>query len=464
MRFLLNYIKFFQKNTTLILALICLVLFAAFAVFAHYDSDDFILVHELTHYGIFNYGWLTYQNWDGRALSVSSILQSGLLRYASPWLVVLCWQAFFVATVYLVLSIVQQQALKVKKSKTIVELAVWIGVFWLGNFINVADTLYWCTGGVYTLNLFLLFLWIYLFNTLCRAANSLSVFSQLAFGVFTLLLAQSSAQIGAALLVALLVAFYKHKTIKRYVVGWAIWLLAGSIITILAPGNFKRATHTPRGFDTDSVIYNAVVVLGKYTLYGLLLFFLMIAVSRLVYGSKRLQGNFVQQFWTIIRGFVFNHPYFLMGLASVSPLFVLPDFAGHRPSVIFLWLTALQLLATAMPENEHRTALRNMPTLSLILVFMVSLLIQLGLNSRFQAQLKVREQYLLAHRGRQNTIEISPIPLKTIPFSYKHFDITNAFYAQYYGYDTILINGDTPRPEYFRTHLHQWLRPIKAQE
>jgi len=448
-----------KNNILQIVASICLLVLQAFCFYGHYDSDDFYFKDVLSQQSILEFQYLSYMRWDGRALTVSVLLNLGLIKYASPQVIVLIWELFFMLSVAYALKLAVK-GFKLFSKQSFLLYSVFCFVFWLGNYTNIADTVYWCTAGSYTVNVFLLLLWIDLF----KKVLNLPKWKFSLFILFTFIVASLATQVAVVLVTAIALRFLQKKLVRNRTQLLLILLftVCGLLFTMLAPGNFNRATFSPRGFDLQpfAILQNTTMVYLRYTAYGALLFFLSALAGLTLFKVDKTtfwkENIFTRKKWNVE-----TLQYVILAVVSVLPLVIIPDFAGHRPSIFFLWLGAVQIIHLCEGLFHNPVNYKNL--FAWFSVFLIILSIQHYSSYGFHSKFLSREAYLHKHRN-DDLVEIAPINAKIIPFTYKYNDVINQPFAKHYGVKNLKYNQeDVPAPVYLRTFLNNLILEKSSQ-
>lgn len=446
-----------KKYVLLISAIVSLLLLLAFSIYGHYDSDDFCFKDILKKHGVLDYQYLTYMRWDGRALSISAILNLGLIKYLNPKIIILLWKIFFMLSVVYALKL-SQKHIKIFSGNWLLIFPVFCFVFWLGNYTNIADTVYWCSGGLYTVNVFLLLVWLDTLKKHTKKNFSVGKLRASLFLLFTFIVASLSTQVGVVIISAIIINYLNNslstsKNSRKILLLIFFFSILGLFFTMLAPGNFNRATFSPRGFEMNllAILKNSIIIYLRYIAYGAFLFILATLAC-----STLFKVN-IKAFWKKV---IYNRKswnlakieFLILAIISVLPLVIIPDFAGHRPSVFFLWLCAIQVIRIF--GDIFHNQINQKALFAWLSVFLIFLSVQHYSSYSFHNKLLNREHYLFKHNNN-DVVEISPIKAKIIPFTYKYNDVINEPFAKHYGIMQWKYNKDNEQePVYMRTFLN----------
>lgn len=129
-----------------------------------------------------------FMKYDGRMISPASILQHAFLYYFSIEWITLIYNLLFLYSGF-VIAVILQKELQINfrnnQNRYFHGLLFTIS-FWLGSYGHLSETVYWATGGGYTLVLFFMAIWILMFRK--WNGQNISILKKLGFALHTLLL------------------------------------------------------------------------------------------------------------------------------------------------------------------------------------------------------------------------------------------------------------------------------------
>jgi hypothetical protein len=381
-----------------------------------------------------------YLSWDGRSFTLAGFIQAFLIRYTSAPVANLVWSSSF-----LMASLFTVKIFGFNKN-----LIACLGVFTASLIVlfksHALETIYWSTGGVYSFNLLLgaLWLWIYL----NYKSHKIILF------ITTILLGATTQNLTIALMM-IVFSDIIYKRIKsgnweKDLIVLLILFLPGLIFISLSPGSIHRSQHYSEvSFTFMNLLYKTAVL--YFRAFSASIIAIPFAfVTALFFYSKVRESN---SFYSFIK-------YFLASIVSIAPFIILPHELSDSSRIyiyfqfflflalvnVFLWLD--QILEKRLQSFFPR--LYNVVSISTtfaVLVFATTLVwINLKNGIQIQQKVKEREKTIVASPSNSNII-ISKIkvPLNSFTFLHAFSDLSdsaeyfaNSAAARYYNKNSII--------------------------
>lgn len=284
-----------------------------------------------------------YLYWDGRFASPIAILQAFLLLWHIPELASLVWIAFFIGAAVLSLYLIYPD-IKTKWYSYV----FWFSALLYGVRNHASESIFWVTGGIYIAGMFLLLLWfVYLVKVVNgKVFGSRSIFTLV---LLTILSALNGPQVCAAMLSGMSILllfsdklfFIRLLFYKRYLPIMVLIVIC-ALVVILAPGNAHRINIVSQDDDKlsiYSVILNAYFVLKVYLYTNSYLFISLPIVSLPIVIWLNSTNSFDKDTFKSQLGIIYACG--VMGIASITPFVIYPDFAAPRTSLPFAFCLSI---------------------------------------------------------------------------------------------------------------------------
>ena len=446
------------SNMTFIFLICSLVLTFVLCYFSENWSDDYVFILNIKEKKIFGHLYDFYLNIDGRFLSVGTFIQS-LVLFLPPQFGSIIWLLFFYFSCYFLFKIVLHEiplrsGYKSRDERFLI--LIFLLFFFFSNHLNISDTVYWLVGGGYSLCRFMSLMWIYIILKKIKNMNAL-FFS--CFLVFTFSVGRLGANFSACLLTFLILTFY-FKKIRFYKIFLLFsFLTAGTLVTILAPGNFKRAAESSNSFNfsLSEFLYNFMEIPLRYCYYSVLLIILMLLFSLILFKLKNENRIIPKLFFTNILKYFFSFTSFenfiqkfkwlLISLSSVIPILAVPDFSGRRTAIPFMIFVAIFLVTSFYKIFTISSFGKGSRKAVHFLLFVITFAFVLILSNNFlisnkiKNQIKDRNLYLKQFKGELLNVTVKPILVQKIPFTYKFHDYFKPPYSAFKGYQSICLDS-----------------------
>lgn len=215
------------------MALLAFVLFAMNSYCVWNWGDDYLIKVRFQSITPIKFLINDYWKFDGRSLNLGYLISRNCLATPWPWLATVIASAFYLASAHLLTNLMHNQS-PLKSLERFVLTIFFTAILWLAGFYTHSETLYWQTGMLYVVELFLFYLsYVYLHS---KNVNILVLF----FLSFIAGIASPGAVI--AVLVALVIEYLylKDREQKRHraiaIIGFSI----GLSIVLLSPGSISR--------------------------------------------------------------------------------------------------------------------------------------------------------------------------------------------------------------------------------
>jgi hypothetical protein len=216
-----------------ILALIGILQFAQNAFYVWSWGDDYLIKVILQKTTVINFLINDYVSFDGRSLSlVYFISRFGLSTQTTAFATIVASAMFFVCAI--ILTLILQNKTKVKPAEFFINAVFFTAVLWLCSFNSLHQTLYWQTGMLYVVEVFLFYVVYYLLN-----------FTKIhSYWLFILSIIAGIASPGAvlAILLVLMIEYFSNNesSVRKRHLGSILGFSIGLLIVIASPGNFYR--------------------------------------------------------------------------------------------------------------------------------------------------------------------------------------------------------------------------------
>lgn len=421
-------------HPSVIISVLGIMLIVTLGSFALPWADDFCFLSKLEEPSPLEVAIKAYKEWDGRFLSY--FLVSALLKLSiGPKLTIFFWIMGFLLTV----KAVQNLALKKEYRNDIFLFFLLSAIFWIGMRRYISETVYWSTGGSYTFAAFIGIYWILGYQTL----NLNSTLRKIAWSLFSVAAGISSFSLSPALITFIvypkLIEFYKFRSIKKILhdkkfVLSLIFVLAGTILLIAAPGNFIRSTLAEDAF-TGFIPWTFLVVNGKFTIFGWPLIVFAIALGVLL-RDKIKEVNFHEK----VR-------WLLVAISTASPFAVLNSFTSPRTSIFFhFFIFIFILLATRNIRISLKPTVQRLSLAAIVCGFYFMIISDhfkaYPYHKEYSSQLAVMEK----NRETENDLifekqHLEPRSLRIKGLNRNPKNWSNLCTANYFKVRSILMNG-----------------------
>ena len=421
-------------KTKNIIAILGLLLILTLGLFSQPWGDDFCTMFLRSKHSPFSYAMHFYQNRDGRFLTffMQSLLSFNVkvAKYS-----VYIWISFFLLLNYLVLIFLTGK----EKAKNLWAFFFITIIFWIGFRRHIAETVYWSTGGGYVFATWLGLAWIYLYDKL----NLDKVKTYLYWGLFSFIAGLTSFSLSPALLTYAFYdrihAYYLNRDLRVFkdtkFLFSMVLLLAGTVVMVVAPGNFIRAKDPSEPFQ-GFLLWNLIVVNSKFILFGWPLVFLC--------------AIFAYQFKDMIK--VMNTSkrwqWFLTALATASPFALLNGFTSPRTAIFFHAFFSILLISCfkiLFDKFSYNVRVSKFLSITVVIVFFVMISKDhyeaISYSEEYSAQIEQMEK----NRGTRKKLyfikkHFEPKSLRITNFSHEANFSANECAAIYFDLESIQYN------------------------
>jgi len=274
--------------------------------------------------------------------------------------------------------------------------------------------------------------------------------------------------------------FYnQNRRLLWYPLLWGFALVISTLFILVAPGNFVRASHheTSFVFDPLMTLFYFVEIFARYTYYSwpaiaagivtALIFPLSQTLKdgiRFIIPSFRALLSFA--FPKTVDEFVKRHFWLFVAIASIIPMLAVPEITSRRTSVfymafLFIWVVGfvrgINTHSYVNEKNGFQVHILSAYVRNFLLVFLFTTILtaiyHFSLGYQIKTQVIAREAYLAEMQGKVDTVYVNPIVVDKIPFSYKFHDLLHQGYANYYGFDKVVLDTNALKelPYYYVT-------------
>lgn len=430
-------------TAAVIISILVLISILSIAFFTWPKADDFSLRLKIYEYGILPYVYKSYNDWDGRALSLG-IPQGVFMKYLPVEAVNFIWAGCLILSAFVSLLIFLHRTellTRLNKSDYIIGTAIISSVLWYGFKNHLAETVYWATGGVYIMALLFAVIWIYIWITRVHTAF---------FYMFTVYVGALTQNLSCPLLIFMVIELIhsvltKNRTLVKKSLVLIILLFVGLLIISLAPGNFVRSAYGSRSFviNASTLFMSFLALLAYHVRLSMPLFISVIISVPLItmyylyssaHGIKkqvtiRLRNNYMVLLLKLSR-------FFIAAIASILPFVFVPDFFGPRASIYFMAFIFFGIYFDLVPFCLRRVTTpvttKRIQRLSWSYAFIdIFLLGVLYITTshmiallQVKSEILKREQIITSNSNKNVDVVVYPIDKSKLPFSYTFSDIT----------------------------------------
>lgn len=432
-----------SQNLILLFGTTTLLLILSLCFFTFKSCDDYDFITNVSSRGIIRNCIKFYNEWDGRFLSITSVIQGLMLVYLPIELVTFIWNICFFINSFLIFIIVKSEVeLNIKNIKTqIITICTIITVTWLGAIRHFSDTIYWGTGGVYTLAL--LFGTIYILVFLNFQKKKKNILAIIVFGICSFLVGcfTQNLTIPIQLLVIMTIfsdIFNKQKKYHFQNLFFLLFLFLGLLVVTFAPGSTVRLTIcNPETSSILQIIFNFFLVLAKYLFRSvfLIVFTFIGAIAIFLLHTPKVKIHVANLFkfntFNLLQ-FVKSLKWFVIALSCIIPFAVIPDLACQRTTIyfinffcIFLFISIFKILEKHTTSTDYLNFDKNINISKVLFaILFVFTIIFVGYNLKMGYNLKseitARENILKASKNK--TVYLKIIDVNKISICYNFYD------------------------------------------
>jgi len=441
-------------------------------------ADDFSSDSKLRSQTVLQCVRYAYRQWDGRIFV--GLVGSIFHRYLPHDCILAFWSIFFILVAVMINEIICFEfsaAYSIPPAK-LIPVAILTAALWYGMKSHISETIYWASGGWYSLINFIGILWCYCLirivhngvpymrrDKLFLIAVSLFLFSILA-GMCSQNLSPGLVALCSILFVRSLIINRRIDVAAKLIILCMIAVLIGASIVIFAPGNFVRAARAPNSFQFDlNILKNNYV----YTLKSYLNFCLVLVPLSVIVGTvyfcflspariklTRLSAIIISR--DSLLGMLERIKWLVAALATIVPFALVPWFASSRSSIFFMTFLAIFIIEVTIsflgilfvPDMSKSKpgclyAIGYTAGLCLLIFHLCIISSHMYYAANIKKQMKARYDYLNKVENRGRDVVVRPIS-GVIPFSTRFTEISpdktnwiNTAVAGYYHLNSITL-------------------------
>jgi len=452
------------QNTLFFLSIVSLSLIVGLSFFTFPSSDDFSLYMDLSKCSVFEHAGNMYHNWDGRSLSIPALLQYSLLKYSSAQCSTFVWSLSFILNAFLLLKIIFLEcAIEIKSKKQIVIFWGYLAItLWVGFYSHSSQTVYWSTGGIYSMASSFALAWIYLFLNVVKSTTKQTLAKYILLFVLSVIAGTLSQNLVPALFVFVGYVFMLQSNNRKISLLVFFSILIGACLLYAAPGNYNRASLGPNTMQLLQwkMFYHSAYALAYYGYISIVLVCLTLVYAFvLLPNSIAIKDSNVTTKatkWNYFLQILANCKWLIIALSTLLIFIFVPDFVSSRTAIFFMFfivlfiVTGIHWLAkfawfNAFLQSLNKGYLKQIIMLGAFIAFIAIILSHYYAASCIKSELSVRNKQLENPTNRGKDLCI-PAFKTAIPFSLKFDDIKadstfwiNGCVAKYYGLHTVRL-------------------------
>ena len=383
---------------------------------AYFWNDDFFFYQEMHDSGNWKTSIHMYYTWDGRGLSLNTMLRNFSVYYISAYGNALLATAYLFLQGFILSKLIINalQLNSVRNFRIIQFSLITTFLLWLVFRTHIAFSHYWATGTIYATQNLLFLLWIYLY-----------VFGKdkfkLGFLLLTFLIPLGGVFSSVAILMLLICdyIFYKKHWDRRLTLILVVFI-PSLLINVLAPGNYMRFSSVQGGlhFELDQYVMNYFEIVRRFIMTSLEAVFLGILIGFGLPGKIiDIKESELHRFWTLILLAAFSSliPFALMPAAVVNYVGI------HFQSLMFLWVLTFTYVVRI--KLELYTFSWKYIEGVVIVIFLVIASIQWIQSKEVNKQIRHRHIILSTYSGKNTPVYLPPLTYKDYFFSHLSYDI-----------------------------------------
>ncbi|WP_442787708.1 DUF6056 family protein [Flavobacterium suncheonense] len=397
-----------------------------------YWADDYAILNEIKELGIFKRCLNGYYTWDGRYMTPAAFFQGAFLQHLPVQLTTFIWNSCFLLSGYFLYLLINHETnSKVKNYWAFVI----IGAFWLGSYRHIGQTIYWATGGVYSLNLLLGALWLLGFN---HMQNGKLLKNRIGFAFFTILVSLTTQNLIISLLTLLCLSLCLNylesdRVNLKFNVLLLLILLGGTFFLSSAPGNFIRMKEINGGgfshISLSTLLKNFGFILFSYLKFSfflcLLALIIGLSIIRFKINIKLNNVVFVPDSKEKVIRFIKTYKYFLVALSTVLPFLTMPEVLSTRTTIYFMFfLFAFIIIFTERLSVTKKGKLTTVQTAIIVLIY--SSIVIFGIHNYIKGsvlkdEITKREQLLKQSKNKVITVKVINDEMKSYCFEIRDY-------------------------------------------
>lgn len=409
------------KKINLYLLFLCVLSIISLSFNAFYKADDYGFMNGINKDGVLGSCLRGYFEWDGRFLTIGAIIQTFSLSYFNVKVVVFFWSICYLLSGYLLSTIFQYENDLKNKFSLPVSLFATI-VFWLVSMPILKEVVFWGTGGVYALDLFLAVIWVILYLKLHSNASKKIEF--IGFIIFTFLVAGLSQNLSLPLLTFVMLNIIKDYLLKReYKYNFIILvsILLGLAFIQLAPGNIIRL----KALDTESFDLSFLKILANFLevtimhIKVLKLLFVLVTITNSIYlilNFSEFKNHFLNfNFKKTVLYFIDYFKWFILSISSMATFVVIPKLVSVRTMIFFVFFMSLFIFEVSYKIYNKINMEKKALSLEIIVFIVSCIMITVNINyfikgKKLNKLVSEREQILI--NGKNKTVKVKLIDTK----------------------------------------------------
>lgn len=420
------------------------------------NADDFCFRTRIDQDGLYNYLEGYYLHWSGRIFTLSIL---GLIIKVLPLehsnLITLLFVFLFIFSIFLTAQFFTQFI----KTKIINLIFLFFFLFWFGLRGIIGEVVFWPTGAAtYLIPYTLLILWLIFINQQLKNQTTNFLLMILSF-VFSLILGNCIEVLSPLIFTYLfLILIFDFANLdnkkKKFILINLIAIIIGTLLLIMAPGNFERAKSFPQGVDFDlfSMSSNLIQVFFIFLSFTKTMLMYVLFSTVILFS---LDSNF---YIDIKKSRKYILILLLSSLSSLIPLASVDvHFTTRRTTfyfAVFLSLTALLFILSL--TLKYQVKLKNIinPKIKNIIISISFLSILGSLTVDITKAIPIRKKfndrhvYLSSFRNSKEVIELEKLTKKA-PKSlfYEEVSVDQEFWvnsciASYYKVKKVKLKED----------------------
>ncbi|WP_298119860.1 DUF6056 family protein [Flavobacterium sp.] len=416
------------NSITVFLGFTAMIVILSICINTFYWSDDYAFMVKLNQKGVLENCIYGYNTWDGRFLTLAAFFQGFLLHYVKIEAVTFFWTITFVLSCFFLVKILQQE-LKIKTNKQVFFWFLLTTVFWLGCYQHFSETVYWGTGGIYSLDLLLGAIWIYWYSKL--NVNNFTISKKIYFILFSFIVGATTQNLTIALLSLIFIDIIikllkKEKRMIGFYSLLFVVVFGGMLFISLAPGNFTRIEKTGiSSIDLSflSLIKGFLQVGFAYAKISIVLILLSIIVAvgmvLIIMPNAKLTTKslfFFPRNKILFIKFLSDYKWFLVSLSTILPFIIAPGLAFPRTALFFMYFLLLFIITFVyklFSIDEKQIVSTNFKAISVNIMFSFIFIIAIGFGvynfikgTELKKFISSREQLLQKSKGKTVTIKL----------------------------------------------------------
>ena len=310
-------------------------------------------------------------------------------------------------------------------------------IFWLSCYKNISETIYWATGGVYTLNLFLSLLWIVFFNNIYEKKNKIIV--KIFFLVFSFFVGATTQNLTIPLLLFIffttLIDFLSNKTkLLFYNILVSLFLIIGLIYITFAPGNIYRIRKTGNGkldLNLLQIIKNFYILIVRHfnLIIPLILIFVFIIIYLNTYKNVAIHNKDYKNLSFI--NTLIKYKWLFISLSSIFTFTVNKNLASPRTSIYFICFLLIFMYINILNFLKLNNSFKINNLTVNIFLFIISIsgisfsLYNLQKGKELKNKMVFRENLFSKSKNKVVEVKLINPHLKSYCFNFTDFSMEN---------------------------------------